>query len=74
VSFALARAGKVRLDVFSVTGQKVATLVNGELAAGQHSAEWNGRNLNGESAPSGIYYVHLVAPGARLTLRLARIR
>jgi hypothetical protein len=43
-------------------------------SAGQHSAEWNGRNANGESTPSGIYFVHLVAPGARATLRLVRIR
>ncbi len=74
VGFALARAGKVTLDVFSVTGQKVVTLVDSELAAGQHSAEWNGRDASGELTPSGIYYAHLVAPGARATIRLARIR
>jgi len=74
VSFALARAGKVTVDVYSVTGQKVTTLVNADLPAGHYTADWNGRNAIGDLTASGIYYVRLTAPGAHATLRVARIR
>lgn|GEM_PF-5941782 len=33
----------VRMEVYSLTGQRVATLVDGLEGAGYHSASWNGR-------------------------------
>ena len=46
--------GLARLDVFDVTGAKVATLVDGELEAGLHSVTWHA----GESS-SGTYFYRL---------------
>ena len=56
IEFALPTGGDVRLDVFNVLGQRVATLVNGFLPAGYHSVNWNA-----SSQASGVYFYKLSA-------------
>ncbi|RIK72751.1 hypothetical protein DCC62_18930 [candidate division KSB1 bacterium] len=56
VTFALAKAGDVKLEIYNALGQKVATLVNGKLPAGQHNVVWDAKNV-----PSGIYFYKLEA-------------
>src|SRR4030095_9316052 len=41
--FVLARAGRVRLEVFDLRGRKVATLLDGVREAGPQSARWDGK-------------------------------
>jgi len=50
ITFSLAKAGKVTVDVFNVAGQKVATLANGAMNAGSHSVTWNASKLS-----AGVY-------------------
>lgn len=54
IKYALPKASKIKLEVFNVLGQKVATLVNARKAAGYHQVTFNGREL-----PSGVYYYRL---------------
>lgn len=56
IEFALPQAGQVRLVVFNRLGQAVATLVDSQLGAGAHEANWNAANM-----PSGLYYYRLEA-------------
>ncbi len=56
ISFSLPEAGKVRLDVYNVLGNKVTTLVNGQLNAGSHSITFDASLL-----PSGIYFYKIQA-------------
>ena len=44
----------IQLDVFSITGEKVATLQNGFMSAGEHQVVFNAENL-----ATGIYLVSL---------------
>lgn len=46
------------IEIFSPTGERVATL-EGETAAGQHSAVWDGKNANGEVQPEGQYLLRV---------------
>jgi hypothetical protein len=59
IRYDLPEASTVTLSVFNILGQKVATLVNGEVAAGYQTAEWNASNSSGVSVPSGIYLYRL---------------
>lgn len=56
IEFALPEAVKVRLEVFNIRGQKVATLVDGHLNAGEHSVLWDASD-----AASGVYLYRLTA-------------
>lgn len=59
ISFSVPKAGHVTLTVFNILGQKLATLVDQELSAGEHSVIWDGRNEKGETAASGVYFYSL---------------
>jgi hypothetical protein len=60
IAFALPEAGKVTLSIYALTGQLVATLVDGELPAGHHQLSWNGRNQFGTTVAAGVYLYRIV--------------
>lgn len=55
IDFSLSREDVVDLSVYDVTGRRIATLVQGPLAAGSHVATWDGRTATGKAAATGIY-------------------
>jgi len=59
ISFNLPVAGHVELAVYNLLGQKVATVIDGTLAAGQHEVIWNGSDQNGVAVSSGVYFYRL---------------
>lgn len=56
INFTLPQATNVTLTVYNVLGQQVARLVNGRLAAGQHSVQFDASNL-----ASGMYLYRIEA-------------
>jgi len=56
ISFSLPRAEVVTLSVYSILGQEVARLIDGQpFEAGQHRISWDGSRSDGEAAASGVY-------------------
>jgi len=55
LSFTLGKPDHVTLDVFSITGQKVFTLVDCHLSAGRHRYAFDGSRLS-----SGLYFYRLM--------------
>jgi hypothetical protein len=49
-------SAELRVDVFDVTGRRIATLTG---AGG--SASWDGRNTNGASVSRGIYFARVIS-------------
>ena len=66
IAFELPMAGEVEVAIYNVAGQKVATLHEGELAAGPHAIQWDGRTSDGSVAASGTYWYELRTPGGRI--------
>jgi hypothetical protein len=62
-NFAVPRAGRVRLEIFSVTGQRVATIVNQDVPGGWRLLTWNGRDTSGQLVASGTYFARLESAG-----------
>ena len=63
IRYALPEASTVRLEVFNVLGQRVATVVSGPVGAGYHSATWNARDQLGRPVSAGVYFYRLEATG-----------
>ncbi len=61
IRFELPSAMMTQLEVFSVNGQHIATLVSGSMNAGRHMAVWNGLDESGERVSSGVYFVRFRA-------------
>jgi flagellar hook assembly protein FlgD len=51
----------VRVDIFSVTGSRVRTLVQGERGTGLHGFAWNGLDLNNRAVAAGVYVCRVMA-------------
>ena len=56
IEFSVGQKNKVELDVYNIRGQKVRTLFNEVMDSGQHKIVWDGRDDQGESVSSGIYF------------------
>ena len=67
VCFRLPKAGPVTLTVYNAAGQRVRTLFDGRMAAGQHRVAWEGGG-----APRGIYFCRVRAAGCERSVKLCR--
>jgi hypothetical protein len=61
IAYQVPDAGRVRLVVYNILGQRVRTLVDGQVAAGFHRASWDGRDESGRPASSGLYLYRMEA-------------
>jgi PKD repeat protein len=68
ISFTLAGESHVALEIFDVTGRRVATLLDETRAAGTHSVQFDARSV----AP-GIYFYRLVAGGVVEQRKMVRL-
>ena len=59
VDIAIPQDAVVDISVFNILGQKVRTLLSGDVAAGYTTVEWNGTNDLGSTAPSGLYMIRM---------------
>ncbi|MFA6470832.1 MAG: T9SS type A sorting domain-containing protein [Candidatus Latescibacterota bacterium] len=58
IEYTLPRDLSITLEIYNISGQKVATLDSGRKSAGKHTAVWNARGF-----PSGLYFYTLRAEG-----------
>ncbi|MYC69877.1 MAG: T9SS type A sorting domain-containing protein, partial [Gemmatimonadetes bacterium] len=61
IAFQLALPSQVELSIYSISGQRVRTLISTSLPAGHHRLQWDGRNERGEPVASGTYLYQLLA-------------
>lgn len=63
IQYVMEGPGQVLLQVFSVTGELVKTLVDGRHdRAATYRVTWNGAGEDGRVLPSGIYFYRLATP------------
>jgi len=67
--YSLAEAGNVNVTVYNALGQEVATLVDGNKAAGTYLVNWNAANM-----ASGVYFYKLTAPGFSATNKVLLLK
>jgi hypothetical protein len=59
IKFSLSRLSEVRLEILNIIGQKVTTLIDGKMPAGEHSIQWDGKESGGDNAATGIYFYQI---------------
>jgi len=75
IGYAVGRKGHVKLDIYSIDGRHVRTLVDSDLPAGEYTATWQGRDGSGRPVASGTYLYRLTTPeGAMLNGRMVMIK
>ena len=74
IPYFLLAPGPARLEVYALTGQRVAVLHQGPQPAGLHRIHWDGRGAEGRPLASGTYLYRLVTAEGALTRKLVLLR
>ena len=74
ISFSLPAEMQCSLSIYNIKGQKVKTLQSGISTQGNHTLIWNGRDDNGMSVSSGIYFYQLKAQGNTITKKMIMVK
>ncbi len=69
IDFSIPKAGKVTVDVYNTTGQKVAALANGPMTAGSHSVIWNAGKLS-----AGLYFATVKSGPLSRTVKMTLLK
>ena len=74
VRFTLPRAGDASLDVLDVNGRRVRQLMaRGPMAAGTHTATWDGRDARGARSAAGVYFLRLASGSEQVVRRVVNL-
>jgi hypothetical protein len=74
IIFHLSKAEMVNLWIYNSLGQRISTLINGELLIGNNKVIWNGIDEFGINAASGIYFCVIKAGTTVKRNRMVLIR
>ncbi len=69
IEYSIPRPGWVRLEVYNILGEKVATLVDREQQPGNYRIGWDARDLR-----SGIYFCRMQAGSFTFTRRMVLLK
>ena len=73
IPYQLPAAGHVRLEVFNILGQRLATLVDAEQSAGTYTAQWDATDAAGRAVGAGVYIYRLSSGGMTESQRMVLV-
>jgi Zn-dependent metalloprotease len=74
VKYQTAGSGRLTISLYTVVGERIVTLFDGEVPEGMGSLNWNGRNAAGNVVASGVYIVRAQGPGIDDTQKIVVIK
>jgi len=74
IQFDVAENSDVNVSIFNIMGQKVATLVNGNMDKGIYHIKWNGLSDKGIALPSGMYFYKMKTPEYQSVKKLVLVK
>ncbi|HEC78169.1 MAG TPA: T9SS type A sorting domain-containing protein [candidate division WOR-3 bacterium] len=74
ISYTVAKASNVKVEVYNVLGQQIKTLVNKKLTPGYYETIWYSKDDRGRRVPAGVYFMQLTVNDENLTKKLILTR
>jgi len=74
ISYELAVAADVELEIYDVKGALVRRLVSESMPVGRHAAVWNGEDDGGARVASGVYLARFNAGAYRDVIKLVMVK
>jgi len=74
IQYSLPKAGLVQISIYTLMGQKIATLVNRNMDVGQYIITWHAMDDQGRKVPSGIYFYTLESGSYRSIKKLVLLK
>ena len=67
IAYSINMNSKVNVKIYSLLGEEIASLFNGDVTPGTHEVRWNGVNNAGAAVASGMYIYRVEANNQALT-------
>ncbi|MDX2472302.1 MAG: multiheme c-type cytochrome [Candidatus Krumholzibacteria bacterium] len=74
ITFSVSQSQHVTIAVYDMEGLKVTQLSDQVYNVGEHTTDWNGKNLLGRNVASGMYLVNIRASKVSQSLKIQLIR
>ena len=74
IRYTLPVAGGVQLEIVNTLGQTINALVNQHQQAGTHSVVWDGTDMNGDQASTGVYIYRLKTANSVLAKKMILLK
>ncbi len=74
IYYSLGKSEDVTLAVYNVLGQKIRTLVDRRMTAGEHFCQWDGKDNFGRQMSSGIYFYNIKAGSFSKTIKMIMMK
>ncbi|MCD4827946.1 MAG: T9SS type A sorting domain-containing protein [Candidatus Cloacimonetes bacterium] len=74
ISFELTKQGHARVSIYNLKGQRVANVLDRNLASGTHTVLWQGRNQAGNPVASGVYLLSVTCDGEQVVRKIMMIK
>ncbi|MCK5149197.1 T9SS type A sorting domain-containing protein [bacterium] len=69
IDYSIAKGNHVKMTIYNMLGQEVATLVDAKMAGGRYKVEWDGTD-----AASGMYFCRIEAGNFKRTIKMMLLK
>ena len=74
ISYSLPKTEQIELSIINLLGQKIKTLTNTTQNAGEYNFTWDGKDINGSTMNSGIYFAVISRESGRDVLKITFLK
>jgi subtilisin family serine protease len=74
LNFSLGQDSQTNLQIFDISGRLVRNVASGNLRSGEHTFNWNGKDNQGNSVGSGVYFYRLQTDNSVQSRSLVLVR
>ena len=74
ISYSLPKTEQVELSIINLLCQKIKTLTNTTQNAGEYNFTWDGKDINGSTMNSGIYFAVISRDSGRDVLKITFLK
>jgi hypothetical protein len=74
IAFELPEPAAVRMRIFNILGQRVRTLIDGDLPAGRYERFWDGTDDQGRLVAAGVYFYEVSTPAGAKRNKMLLVR
>jgi len=74
IRFEVVEDQTVKVEIFSLTGQKIKVLANREFSRGFHSLQWDGKDEQENEVGTGIYFYKATVEGSTISKKMLKLK
>ncbi len=74
IKFVIGKPGNTIITVYNSLGKEITTLVNEYLPSGKQAITWDGKDNNGNTVSSGVYFIQMTAGSYRKTIKAVLLK